>query len=182
VKAIVQAGRSFAHRVFQEVEAAESEAAPSASRQQPSSLYTRALFMNEEIEHNKNIIKEFRANGGKLGGYFAGRTLLLLHTIGAKSQQERVNPTAYVRDNERFVIIASNSGEAANPGWYYNIVANPLVTIEVGAEKFQARAAIAEEPERTRLYDKMVEMMPGFGEYQLKAARSIPVVVLTPIK
>ena len=138
--------------------------------------------MSDEIEHNKGIISEFRANGGKVGGYFAGRTLLLLHTIGAKSQQERINPTAYVLDNERFVVIASNSGEATNPSWYYNIVANPLVTIEVGTEKFQARASITEEPEHTRLYDKMVEMMPGFAEYRLKTTRIIPVVVLTPIK
>jgi deazaflavin-dependent oxidoreductase (nitroreductase family) len=138
--------------------------------------------MSDESEHNQSIINEFRANGGKVGGYFAGRTLLLLHTIGAKSQQERINPTAYVRDNERFVVIASNSGEATNPSWYYNIVANPLVTIEVGTEKFQARASVAEEPERTRLYDKMVEMMPGFAEYRLKTTRIIPVVVLAPIK
>ena len=135
-----------------------------------------------EIEHNQHIISEFRANDGKVGGYFAGRTLLLLHTIGAKSQQERINPTAYIPDQERYVVIASNSGEAANPSWYHNIVANPLVTIEVGTEKLQARASLAEEPERTRLFDRMVEMMPGFAEYRLKATRIIPVVVLTPIK
>ena len=136
--------------------------------------------MSDEIEHNKGIINEFRANGGKVGGYFTGSTLLLLHTLGAKSQQERINPAAYVRDNERFVIIASNSGEDTHPNWYHNLVANPLVTIEVGTEKLQARASIAEEPERTWLYDKMVEMMPGFAEYPLKTPRVIPVVVLTP--
>jgi deazaflavin-dependent oxidoreductase (nitroreductase family) len=138
--------------------------------------------MSSELEHNQKIINEFRANGGQVGGYFAGRTLLLLHTVGAKSGQERINPTAYVRDGERYVIIASNSGEAANPNWYYNLVANPLVTIEVGTETLQAQALIAAEPEHTRLYDKMVEMMPGFADYRIKAPRTIPVVVLTPVK
>lgn len=138
--------------------------------------------MSDDIEHNKTIIEEFRANSGKVGGYFTGRTLLLLHTLGAKSQQERINPAAYVRDNERFVIIASNSGEETNPGWFHNLRANPLVTIEVGTETLQARATIAEEPERTRLYDKMVEMMPGFADYRRNATRVIPVVVLTPTK
>ena len=138
--------------------------------------------MSSESEHNQRIINEFRANDGKVGGYFAGRTLLLLHTLGAKSQQEHINPTAYVRDNARFVVVASNSGQATNPSWYYNIVANPLVTIEVRTETIQARASIADEPERTRLYDKMVEMMPGFAEYLLQATRIIPVVILTPLK
>jgi len=138
--------------------------------------------MSDDFERNQEIIAEFRANEGKVGGYFAGRTLLLLHSVGAKSQKERINPAAYVRDGERFIIIASNSGEETNPGWYYNILANPLVTIEVGVETMQARASLANEPEYTRLYNKMVEMMPGFDDYRRQATRVIPVVVLTPIK
>ncbi len=133
-------------------------------------------------DHNQHIINEFRANGGKVGGYFAGRTLLLLHTIGAKSGQERVNPTAYVRDGERYVIIVSNNGRDTHSNWYYNLVANPLVTIEVGTERIQARASIVEEPERARLYAKMVEMMPSFADYPLKTTRIIPVFVLTPVQ
>ena|SRR5688572_20019810 len=131
---------------------------------------------------NKKIIDEFRANGGKVGGNFAGKPLLLLHTTGAKTSQERVNPVAYTRDNDRLVVIASKGGAPTNPDWYYNIVANPQVTIEVGTEQFQAQATVSAESERRRLYDKMVEIMPGFADYERKTTRSIPVIVLTPVK
>lgn len=138
--------------------------------------------MIEVNERNRKIIDEFRANDGKVGGYFAGKTLLLLHTTGAKTGQERVNPVAYVRDGDRFVVIASKGGSPTNPSWYHNLLANPLVTVEVGTETFQVRAAVAEEPERTRLYNKMVEMMPGFDDYRKRTTREIPVFVLTPVK
>lgn len=138
--------------------------------------------MSDENEWNQKIITEFRANGGQVGGHFTGQTLLLLHTIGAKSQQERINPVACVQDGERLVIAATNDGAERHSSWYYNLVANPVVTIEVGPQQFQARATIAEEPERTRLYDKMVAAMPGFADYPAKAKRVIPVVVLTRIK
>ena len=138
--------------------------------------------MIEAHERNKRIIDEFRANDGKVGGRFEGKTLLLLHTKGARSGQERINPLAYVRDGDRFVIIASKGGSPTNPSWYYNILANPLVSVEVGTEKFQAHATVAEEPERTRLYNKMVEMMPGFDDYRRKTGRVIPVIMLTPVK
>ncbi len=113
---------------------------------------------------------------------FDGKTLLLLHTVGAKSGQERINPVAYVADGERLVIIASKGGAPTHPDWYYNIAANPLVTVEVGTEQFQARAEIASEPERTRLYNKMVEMMPGFADYQRKTKRVIPVIKLMRVE
>lgn len=138
--------------------------------------------MIEARERNRKIIEEFRTNDGKVGGRFEGKTLLLLHTKGAKSGQERINPTAYVRDGDRYVIIASKGGAPINPSWYYNILANPLVTVEVGSETFQVLATVAEEPERTRLYNKMVEMMPGFDEYRRKTTREIPVIVLTPVQ
>jgi deazaflavin-dependent oxidoreductase (nitroreductase family) len=138
--------------------------------------------MIEAQDRNKRIIDEFRENEGKVGGRFEGKSLLLLHTQGAKSGQERINPVAYVRDGDRFVIIASKGGAPTNPSWYYNLLANPLVTVEVGKEKFQTRATVAEEPERTRLYNKMVEMMPGFDDYRRKTTRTIPVIVLTPMK
>jgi deazaflavin-dependent oxidoreductase (nitroreductase family) len=138
--------------------------------------------MNEANERNKKIIDEFRANGGKVGGPFEGKTLLLLHTKGAKSQQERINPVACTKDGDRLAVIASKGGAPTHPDWYFNILANPLVTVEVGTEKFQARAAVSEEPERTRLYDKMVEMMPGFDDYRRKTTRVIPVIVLTRVK
>ena len=137
---------------------------------------------NERHNVNQKIIDEFRANNGRVGGRFEGRPLLLLHTRGARSQQERINPVAYTRDDDRLVVIASKGGAPTNPDWYYNILANPLVTVEVGTEQFQARAEVAEEPERTRLYDKMVEIMPGFDEYRRRTQRVIPVIVLTPVK
>ena len=127
---------------------------------------------------NTAIINEFRANNGKVGGRFEGGTLLLLHTTGARSGVERINPLAYMQDGERFIIIASKGGAPTNPDWYYNILANPAVTIEVGSEHFPARATVAEEPERTRLFEQMATQMPGFAEYQRNTSRTIPVIVL----
>ena len=135
--------------------------------------------MGSPQDWNKQVIEEFRANGGKVGGMFEGRTLLLLHTIGAKSQQPHINPVACVKDGDRLVIIASKGGAPTNPDWYYNLVAHPQVTVEVGTEKFQVSATVAEEPERTRLYQKMVGVMPGFAEYEQKTTRKIPAVILT---
>ncbi len=135
--------------------------------------------MNTWNERNQAIIDEFRANAGKVGGPFAGSTLLLLHTIGAKSGQSHVNPVAYVRDGDRLVIIASKGGAPTNPDWYYNLVAHPLATVEVGTERFQVQATIAVEPERRRLYNQMVAMMPGFADYERKTTRIIPVFILT---
>ena len=129
-------------------------------------------------DRNKMIIDEFRANAGKVGGPFAGRTLLLLHTIGAKSGLERINPVAYITDGDQLVIIASKGGAPTNPHWYHNLVAHPYASVEVGTEKFEVQASVTAEPERTRLYNKMVEMMPGFAEYQRKTKRTIPVIVL----
>ncbi len=130
--------------------------------------------MSEANERNKKIIDEFRTNGGKVGGGFEGRTLLLLHTKGAKSKQERINPVAYVRDGERFVVIASKGGAPTNPDWYHNILANPELAVEVGTETFRVHATVAKEPERTRLYNKMTEMMPGFADYQHKTTPRDP--------
>src|SRR5262245_25557713 len=98
---------------------------------------------------NKGIIEEFRANQGKVGGYFEHTPLLLLHTKGAKSGLERINPVAYFTDDGRYVVIASKGGADTSPDWYYNLVANPDVSVEVGTEQFQAMAAPASEPERT---------------------------------
>lgn len=134
--------------------------------------------MSDLNERNRRIIDEFRANEGKVGGPFEGKSLLLLHTVGAKSQQERINPVACIKDGDRFAVIASKGGAPTNPDWYYNIVANPQVTVEVGTEKFQAQAMVAEEPERSRLYEKMVEVMPGFDGYRRGTTRIIPVIVL----
>jgi len=137
---------------------------------------------NERINWNQNIIEEFRANDGKVGGRFEGKTLLLLHTIGAKSGQERVNPVAYVRDGENYVVIASKGGAPDNPAWYYNILAHPHLTVEVGTQTFDVEAQVTKEPERTRLYNKMADMLDSFNDYRRKTERIIPVIGLMPVK
>ncbi len=137
--------------------------------------------MGNPNDWNKAIIEEFRANDGKVGGQFAGKPLALLHTIGAKSGQPRINPVACMKDGDRYVIIASKGGAPANPDWYYNVVANPRVTVEYGTETFQARATVATEPERSRLYDRMAAERPTFAEYQRKTTRRIPVIILTRV-
>ena len=137
--------------------------------------------MSSPNEWNKAIIEEFRANGGQVGGRFANMPLLLLHTTGAKSGEAYVTPVAFTMDGDRFVIIASKGGAPTHPGWYYNIAANPLVTVEVGSETFQAQTTIPEEPERTRLYHQMAAIRPAFAEYEQKTTRTIPVIVLSRI-
>lgn len=132
-------------------------------------------------EWNQAVVEEFRANGGEVGGRFNGRNLLLLHTIGRESGVERINPIAYVRDSKRFVIIASKGGADTHPDWYYNLISHPDITIEVGTESFQVHAVEAREPERSRLYEKMIEMMPAFAEYRQKTARVIPVFILKKV-
>ncbi len=128
---------------------------------------------------NKQIIEEFRVNDGKVGGYFANNTLLLLHTIGARSGEERVNPLVTFEDGDRLVVIASKGGAPSHPDWYHNLVANPVVEVEYGPEKFKARATVAEEPERTELYEKMENQLAAFKEYKMKAGRVIPVITLS---
>jgi deazaflavin-dependent oxidoreductase (nitroreductase family) len=129
-------------------------------------------------ELNKAIIAEFRANGGNVGGQFKGAPLLLLTTKGAKTGKTRVNPLAYVADSGRHVIIASYAGADSNPPWYHNLLANPVVEVEVGKERFKARAEVVNEPERSKLYEKMTKAMPVFAEYQKKTTRKIPVIAL----
>ncbi|HEX3639772.1 MAG TPA: nitroreductase family deazaflavin-dependent oxidoreductase [Ktedonobacteraceae bacterium] len=137
--------------------------------------------MSSFNDFNQTVITEFRDNGGKVGGPFANMSLLLLTTIGAKSGQPRIAPLAYTTDGDHFIIIASKAGAPTNPDWYYNLLANPSVTVEIGQERFQARAAIAEGQERERLYAQMGAQLPQFLEYQQKTSRQIPIVVLERI-
>jgi deazaflavin-dependent oxidoreductase (nitroreductase family) len=128
---------------------------------------------------NSKIIEEFRANGGKVGGGFEGAPLLLLHTTGAKSGQERVNPLAYQEiDGDRIAVFASKAGAPTNPDWYHNLRANPKVTVEVGSETFPAVARVAEADERERIWERQKQDWPGFADYEQKTERSIPVVIL----
>jgi deazaflavin-dependent oxidoreductase (nitroreductase family) len=128
---------------------------------------------------NKAIIEEFRANEGKVGGHFASQTLLLLHTKGAKSGLERINPVVTYADGNRYVIIASKGGAPTDPDWYKNLLANPEVEVEIGTERFPAVATVVSEPERTQLYEKMEAINPGFTEYKTKTTRVLPVITLT---
>jgi deazaflavin-dependent oxidoreductase (nitroreductase family) len=137
---------------------------------------------NEETtdynQFNRKLIAEYRANGGKVSGMFAGAPLLLLTTTGAKSGQPRVSPLAYTTDNGRWVVIASKGGAPTHPDWFHNLRANPEVTVEVGTETFPARATVVEGVERKRLFDQMAAKMPNFAEYQRNTTRQLPVIVL----
>jgi len=131
-------------------------------------------------DFNARIIEEFRANQGRVGGMFEGSTLLLLHHVGARSGQDRVNPLAYNRDGDRYVVFASKGGAPTNPDWYRNLKANPNVKIEVGTDTIAVAAQEARGYERDRLFGAQVERSPQFAEYQKNTDRMIPVIVLTP--
>jgi deazaflavin-dependent oxidoreductase (nitroreductase family) len=129
-------------------------------------------------DFNRQLIGEFRANEGKVGGMFAGAPMLLLTTTGAKSGRTHVVPLVYTVDAGRMVVMGSKGGASTHPDWYYNVRANPEVTIEVGTDSFPARATVTEGEERQRLFDQMAAQMPGFAEYQRNTTRQIPVIVL----
>ena len=131
------------------------------------------------LEFNKKIIEEFRANGGVVGAPFENAPLLLLGTIGAKSSEPRTNPLAFLDEGECLIIIASFAGSPTHPPWYYNLQANPEVTVEVGTDKYQALASVVKEPERSDLYAKIAAERPAFAEYEQKTTRVIPVIALT---
>jgi deazaflavin-dependent oxidoreductase (nitroreductase family) len=127
---------------------------------------------------NAKIIEEFRTDAGKLGGPFEGATMLLLHTRGAKTGLERVNPVAYQSVGDDIAVFASKAGADTNPDWFYNLKADPLVTVEVGTDTFEMRARVAEGEERDRVWERQKQVMPGFAEYEQKTDRQIPVIVL----
>ncbi len=129
---------------------------------------------------NRQVIEEFRANAGKVGGQFEGAPLLLLHTTGAKSGEERVNPVMYQADGDRYVVFASKAGAPTNPDWYHNLRANPRATVEVDTDTAEVTARVAEGEERDRLWERQKQEFPGFAEYEAKTDRAIPVVVLEP--
>jgi deazaflavin-dependent oxidoreductase (nitroreductase family) len=129
-------------------------------------------------DFDENVINEFRSNGGKVGGRFEGAPMMLLTTTGAKSGQARTKPVVYSKDGDRFVIIASKAGAPTHPDWFYNLVANPEVVLEVDDERFPARATVTSGEERMRLFDAQAGLMPGFADYAQKTTREIPVVVL----
>lgn len=127
---------------------------------------------------NDNIIEEFRANGGKVGGMFEGATLLLLTTIGAKSGRQRVNPLAYLDVDGKMIIIGSYAGADVNPAWVHNLRAHPRGHIEVGSGDYDVVARELPPAERDATWERVVAMAPGFGEYQTKTERVIPLFEL----
>jgi len=137
--------------------------------------------MSSAEEFNQQVISEFRANAGVVGGPFAGAPMILLTHTGAKSGIERTTPLVCSRDGDDVVIIASMGGAPTNPQWYYNMVANPEVTVELGTETFQAQVIEATGAERDRLFAAQAAIMPNFDEYQAKTSRVIPVLVLRRI-
>ena len=130
-------------------------------------------------DFNKNLIADLRANRGQAtSGPFRGGTVLILTTTGAKSGERRETPLAYTRTGDDYVVIASKGGAPQDPQWFRNLLANPDVTVEVGSERFPARARVAEGEERARLFRAQADLMPNFDDYAKATTREIPVVVI----
>ncbi len=132
---------------------------------------------------NRHVIEDFRANNGAvdvaMGGLFAGKPVLILHNTGAKTGKQRLNPLVYATHDERYVVAATKGGSPNHPHWFLNVQANPDVTVEVGTDRFPAKATIVEDgPYRDELYAKLVAIMDQFAEYETKTDRRIPVIVL----
>jgi deazaflavin-dependent oxidoreductase (nitroreductase family) len=127
---------------------------------------------------NNAIIEEFRANDGVVGGPFEGATLLLLTTTGAKSGQPRLSPLAYLMIDDKMIIVGSKAGADTNPHWVHNLRANPRAHVEVGTDAYDVVARELPEDERAATYPKIVEIAPGFGDYQTNTSRKIPLFEL----
>lgn len=130
---------------------------------------------------NQQVVAEFRANGGKVGGQFANVPLLLLTTTGARSGQPRTIPLGYPPGEERIIVIASHLGAPSHPDWYHNLVAHPEATVELGSERFPVRAVVIEGEERERLWNRLAGQMSFLAEHQKKTTRQIPLVALERI-
>lgn len=137
--------------------------------------------MIDRTAFNAQVVEAFRAQSGVAPDQVGDMPLLLLTSTGARSGQPRLSPLAYIRDGDRYVVVASKGGSPTHPDWYHNIAANPHVTVEVGTEKFAARADIAAEPERTRLFNAAVEVYPQLGEHERNSGRIIPIITLTRV-
>jgi deazaflavin-dependent oxidoreductase (nitroreductase family) len=140
--------------------------------------------MSEANDYNEPVIVEFRANGGKVGGPFEGFPLVLVHHTGAKSGTKRVNPLAYQRiGDDAVAIFASKGGAPTHPDWFYNLVANPGTSIEIGTERYDVTARVAEGEEREEIWEAQKKAFPNFAEYEATAGgREIPVVVLERVR
>ncbi|MFF7163930.1 nitroreductase/quinone reductase family protein [Streptomyces sp. NPDC008086] len=131
---------------------------------------------------NQQVIEEFRANKGRVGGYFEGARLLLLTTTGARTGRPHTTPVGYLPDGgDRVLVIASAAGAPRHPAWFHNLRANPRVTVESGAFTYEARAVVLDGEDRDRAFGRAVEADPGWAAYQEKTERVIPVVALYEI-
>jgi deazaflavin-dependent oxidoreductase (nitroreductase family) len=133
-------------------------------------------------DHNTAIIDEFRANGGKVGGFFEGATLLILHTKGAKTGRPQTVVLNHLPDRDRFVVFGTKGGAPMDPDWARNVLADPSPTVETGTETIPVRAVEITGPERDELYARQVERRPVFAGYPKKTSRTIPVIALEPIR
>ncbi|MFE3022711.1 nitroreductase family deazaflavin-dependent oxidoreductase [Nocardia tengchongensis] len=128
---------------------------------------------------NEQVIAEFRANNGQVGGPFEGRTnMVLITTTGAKSGRPTTNPLVYAPDTDRIILIASNGGADKHPAWYHNLRANPELTVELGTETYVGKAEFLTDPEASDLYARMIDLMPVFADYRAKTTRQIPVIAI----
>ena len=128
---------------------------------------------------NQKVIDEFRANEGKVGGYFEGAPMVLIHHIGARSGKERVSPLVYLLDGDDMVIAATKGGAPSHPDWYHNLKAHPKIAVEVGTTEFVVGATEVTGPERDDLWHRLVEQRPGFADYETKTTRIFPMFRLS---
>jgi len=132
-------------------------------------------------DFTRALAADLRANGQATSGFMVGKPLLILHTVGARSGEEREAIVNYSRDGDRYVIAGTKGGAPVHPSWYLNLLAHPEVTVEADRETFRARATVTSGAERERLWDQHVALLPHFGEYPTKTDREIPVIVLERI-
>ncbi|GAA2793341.1 nitroreductase/quinone reductase family protein [Saccharopolyspora taberi] len=132
-------------------------------------------------DFNHQIIEEFRANNGRVGGWFEGARLLLLTTTGARTGRAHTTPVGYLPDGDRVLVIASAGGAPKHPAWFHNLLAHPRATVEDGVFTYEARATVLDGDERNRMFARAVEADPGWAEYQAKTTRTIPVIALERI-
>ncbi|MEU4349017.1 nitroreductase/quinone reductase family protein [Streptomyces sp. NPDC023838] len=138
------------------------------------------------LSWNERVIKEFRANNGRVGGMFEGAPMVLLTTMGRKTGKPHTNPAIYYKDGDRYLVFASNAGRDKNPDWYHNLLESPQVTLEIGTEEgaakpFATRAEELKGEERDRYWELQCTIDPAFRDYEAKTDRKIPVVALRPL-
>src|SRR3989440_5407160 len=153
-----------------------------AGRCRRKTASTKGEDMSELHDFNQRVIREFRANQGKVSGQLAHMPVLLLTMTGARSGRTMTKPLVYTTDGDRLVVIASFAGAPKHPAWYHNLLAHPEATVEVGNERFRVKATVTAGEERQRLFDRQAAQMPMFVEYQHKTSRQIPVLVLTRLE